>query len=312
MEPQLTPPSILLVEDVREEARALMDLLAWNGFPVRWAATVRSAWKAISQASLVVLDLGLPDGDGLDLLRRLRADPRPRLRRLPVLVLTGRHGLGPLLEAFRLGADDYLSKPYDPRELLARVRRLLGIARREAMAWSRLDAMGRWLRAFLPVLALGPERIRQPLRPVPVALLALHPSFPSRPDALGTRMAALVQVTRPERGIPWLATDGTLLAAMEDPMAALRAAIALARRLPRDSLLVHTGTAWIGAVGSPEWATFALIGPAVEETRRWARWAPPGHPTLTDPVRRALPPEDQRRLHPLPCPLPSLPPLWFF
>lgn len=310
MEPELTPPAILLVEDVREEARALMDLLAWNGLAVRWAATARSAWGAVGQAALVVLDLGLPDGDGLDFLRRLRADPRPRLRRLPVLVLTGRRGPGPLLEAFRLGADDYLPKPYDPRELLARVRRLLHVAGRETAAWGRLDALGRWLRAFLPVLALGPDRLRQPLQPVRAALLALHPPSPIRPDTLGTRMAALVRAARPERGIPWLATDGTLLAAMEDPMAALRAAIALAHRLPQDHLLVHAGIAWIGTVGGPEWAAFALLGPAVEEARRWARLAPPGTPALTDPVRHALPPEDQRRLHPLPPPLPTFPTLW--
>jgi DNA-binding response OmpR family regulator len=72
---------------------------------------------------LVLLDLMLPDGDGLDLCRELRADPR--YRHLPLLMLTARGEPLDRIVGLELGADDYLPKPFEPRELLARVRALL-------------------------------------------------------------------------------------------------------------------------------------------------------------------------------------------
>jgi DNA-binding response OmpR family regulator len=71
----------------------------------------------------LVLDLMLPDGDGLDLTRELRADPR--LRSLPLLMLTARGEPMDRIIGLELGADDYLPKPFEPRELLARIKALL-------------------------------------------------------------------------------------------------------------------------------------------------------------------------------------------
>jgi DNA-binding response OmpR family regulator len=106
----------------------------------------------------VILDLGLPDGNGLGFLERLGGRPDPP----PVLVLTGRTDLRSLEEAFRRGAWDYLAKPYDPRELLAR----LEAARRRAQgaaAWRRrAEALRTWLQAFLPALRRGPEALGRP------------------------------------------------------------------------------------------------------------------------------------------------------
>ncbi|MGH7855694.1 MAG: response regulator transcription factor, partial [Candidatus Binatia bacterium] len=71
---------------------------------------------------LIILDLGLPDGDGLDLLRRLRADMHSSV---PVLVLTAFRQEDKAVRAFELGADDFVTKPFAPRELVARIERVL-------------------------------------------------------------------------------------------------------------------------------------------------------------------------------------------
>ena len=89
----------------------------------------------------LVLDLMLPDGDGLDLTRELRADAR--LRRLPLLMLTARGEPLDRVLGLELGADDYLAKPFEPRELLARVKALLRRASPEPAAGDELLRFGR-------------------------------------------------------------------------------------------------------------------------------------------------------------------------
>ena len=117
---------LLLIDDDSRLSAMLRDYLHAAGFGVEVAgslAQARQCLKAGARVQLVLLDLMLPDGDGLDLCRELRADPR--YRHLPLLMLTARGEPLDRIVGLELGADDYLPKPFEPRELLARVRALL-------------------------------------------------------------------------------------------------------------------------------------------------------------------------------------------
>lgn len=119
---------VLVVEDDEEIARALRAHLAAQGWAADIVSGVAPAWAALCAETfdLVLLDLGLADGDGADLLRRLRAAPAGRGpdARLPVLILTARDEVASRIAGLDLGADDYLTKPFAPGELSARMRAL--------------------------------------------------------------------------------------------------------------------------------------------------------------------------------------------
>ena len=114
---------ILVVEDTREIAEALQDGLEAEGYQVALATRAAQALVLATSArpDLVVLDLGLPDRDGYEVLAELRA----RGVEVPVLILSARREETDNLEGFRLGADDYVTKPFGRRELLARIGVLL-------------------------------------------------------------------------------------------------------------------------------------------------------------------------------------------
>lgn len=114
---------LLLVEDDPMIGEAVQDLLRAEQYAVDWARDGAMADTALrTQAyDLVLLDLGLPKRDGLDVLRALRA----RKDRTPVLVATARDGVAQRIAGLDAGADDYVIKPYDLEELLARIRALL-------------------------------------------------------------------------------------------------------------------------------------------------------------------------------------------
>lgn len=114
---------LLLVEDDAPLATSLAASLRLGGYAVDWMATGRAADASLAVESFdaVVLDLNLPDTDGLTLLRQWRA----RGLRTPVLILSARDGLDERVAGLDLGADDYLTKPFDVPELEARLRVLI-------------------------------------------------------------------------------------------------------------------------------------------------------------------------------------------
>ena len=116
------PPRVLVVEDDDEIAQALARSLRMEGYEVRLAPDGEAALEhAVAFVpDLVVLDLGLPKLDGLEVARRLRAEDDT-----PILMLTARDALESRVDGLDAGADDYLVKPFERQELLARLRALL-------------------------------------------------------------------------------------------------------------------------------------------------------------------------------------------
>ena len=118
-------PRLLLIDDDARLASMVADYLGHSGFDVETAGTLAAGRNRLAGSSYdaLVLDLMLPDGDGLDLCRELRGESRTR--QLPLLMLTARGEPMDRIIGLELGADDYLPKPFEPRELLARVKALL-------------------------------------------------------------------------------------------------------------------------------------------------------------------------------------------
>jgi len=116
-------PRILVVEDEPAIADTIVYALSTDGFEPAWCATGAAALAAATErpAALAVLDVGLPDINGFELFRRLQqVDPA-----LPAIFLTARSSEIDRVVGLELGADDYIGKPFSPRELVARVRTVL-------------------------------------------------------------------------------------------------------------------------------------------------------------------------------------------
>ncbi len=114
--------TVLVVEDEKAIADVVEMYLDQGGFKTRLATTGADARKQLDDPSvgLVLLDLGLPDDDGIDVLREIR-----KRGALPVIVVTARDAEADRVLGLELGADDYITKPFSPRELVARVRAVL-------------------------------------------------------------------------------------------------------------------------------------------------------------------------------------------
>jgi DNA-binding response OmpR family regulator len=109
---------VLVVDDEPELADAVVAVLERHGFPTRWVTTLADARLYAADSSLMLLDLGLPDGDGLTACAELAA-------RVPVIVISARGDEVDRVIALESGADDYLAKPFSTRELVARCRAVL-------------------------------------------------------------------------------------------------------------------------------------------------------------------------------------------
>ena len=146
---------ILLVEDDPSLARTLEASLSYADMIVDWVASLHAARVALATQTYqaMVLDLGLPDGDGCELVRSLRL----RKNALPILILTARDGLDERIKGLDLGADDYLIKPLALSELQARLRALMRRAQGHNQAhlmWGKLTLDLPAQRAYIEQVAL--------------------------------------------------------------------------------------------------------------------------------------------------------------
>ncbi|HSD90505.1 MAG TPA: response regulator, partial [Kofleriaceae bacterium] len=147
---------ILVIDDDAQMRRFLRNVLTGHGYTLLEAANVATAIEVVTRhpPNLILLDLGLPDGDGVEVLRAMRPDDKT-----PVIVLSARDKEGDKIVALDLGADDYLTKPFGAGELMARIRvalRHIGPAHEE------------------DVISVGPIRIDQPRHEVTVDGVIIH------------------------------------------------------------------------------------------------------------------------------------------
>ncbi len=163
-------PVVLLVEDEPAIRESLAFLLLRDGVTVREAGTLALAREVVSGADAVVLDLSLPDGSGLDFLRWIRGSSS-----VPVLILTSRDEEIDRVLGLELGADDYVVKPFSPREVLARLRAI----------WRRLTP------ALPPVPVVESPPPRFPSPEVPPPPTGLHADPLTREATLGERSLLL-------------------------------------------------------------------------------------------------------------------------
>ncbi len=169
-------PLVLLVDDEPDLVAGLRGTLVASGFEVAAAASGDEALAAFEQArpAIIVLDLMLPGRDGLDVCRELR-----RRSDVPVLILTARADDVDRILGLELGADDYLTKPFNSRELVARLRAILRRSQRSFAGPLAVYAQGRLLIDFAGQRVVADGR-PVPLTPTEFALLAHLARHPHR------------------------------------------------------------------------------------------------------------------------------------
>ena len=116
---------ILIIEDEPDIRKNLEYNLSREGYSVLTAASIAEAEQLIysNNLSLVLLDLMLPDGSGLELCKKMKSDPD--VQNLPIIILTAKDDEVDKVVGFEIGADDYVTKPFSPKELIARIKALL-------------------------------------------------------------------------------------------------------------------------------------------------------------------------------------------
>ncbi|HKT79511.1 MAG TPA: response regulator transcription factor [Vicinamibacterales bacterium] len=172
----MATPRILLVDDEVSIQRTVGPLLRSRGYDVQTVGTGKDALAVASswQPDVVVLDLGLPDIEGTEVCRRIRATSD-----VPVLVLSARSSEDDKVSALDIGADDYLTKPFSPEELLARIRVILRrAATEEAPETGKLKAGDLVIDYDRRRVQRGDEEIR--LTPKEFELLSLLARSPDR------------------------------------------------------------------------------------------------------------------------------------
>ena len=175
------PDHILVVDDDREIRSLLGDYLEKNGFRATAVADGRAMWNALEQSrfDLVILDVMLPGEDGFVLCRSLRARSD-----LPVIMLTAKGEDMDRIVGLELGADDYLAKPFNPRELLARIKSVL---RRHRAVPGNLQAeparylhFAGWTLDLAARILVAPTQVVVALSGAEFRLLRVFLSYPNR------------------------------------------------------------------------------------------------------------------------------------
>lgn len=120
------PPHVLVVDDEPHITQLLKNLLELEGIKVESASNVADAMSLIEKEkpSLIITDIMMPDMDGYSFIRQLRKNPETQ--KIKIIVLTVLDAFEEIRKSVLLGADDYISKPFDPQELVWMVKRLLG------------------------------------------------------------------------------------------------------------------------------------------------------------------------------------------
>jgi len=186
---------VLVVDDDAEIGRLVASYLRQNGFAVRVAGNEAGMRQMLMAESpdLLVLDVMLPGKDGLTIMRELRADAGTAL--LPVLMLTARAEDIDRVVGLELGADDYLTKPFLPRELLARVRAILrrvtGAQAATGPGSKRYLLFGDWALDTVERRLLAPGGLVTPVNPAEYALLRLLLDHPHRAVSRGELLQEL-------------------------------------------------------------------------------------------------------------------------
>ncbi|MHC4959668.1 MAG: response regulator transcription factor [Planctomycetota bacterium] len=184
---------VLLVEDDEHLSEGIAFNLRNNGYEVETAATGEDALAAAERGGfdLFLLDVMLPGIDGLEVVRRLRLAGNTR----PVLMLTARDRAGDAIAGLEAGADDYITKPFDLDEVLARIR---GALRRQSWTHARAASeppdvlqYGKWTVDFGKFAATDAEGQERPLTVTELAMLRL---FASRPGEVISRESFLREV----------------------------------------------------------------------------------------------------------------------
>ena len=169
--------TILVVDDEPKIVRLARDYLEHAGFSVLAARDGPSALATVRAAKpdLVILDLGLPEMDGLDVCRALRKDSR-----VPIIMLTARDQETHKLVGLELGADDYVTKPFSPKELVARVRAVLRRIENENLGAETIRVADLTLDLPRMRLTLGPAAREVVLTPTEFQLLTALARQPGR------------------------------------------------------------------------------------------------------------------------------------
>ncbi|MFH1524937.1 MAG: response regulator transcription factor [Chloroflexota bacterium] len=169
--------TILVIDDESNIVRLVRDYLGQAGYRVLAASNAETGLHALRSETpdLLVLDLGLPDRDGWDLTRLIRSDRQ--LASIPIIMLTARVDDNDRIIGLELGADDYITKPFNPREVVARVRAVLRRVNTSKTNFSRHLSIGELaLDLGEHILAVRGERVE--LTPTEFELLSLFMENP--------------------------------------------------------------------------------------------------------------------------------------
>ncbi len=204
-------PHILVVDDDDRLRGLLRRYLAEQGFIVTTAPNAADARAKLQSLSydLMVLDIMMPGETGIELTKSLRDAVKSSFKQLPILLLTARGEAGDRIEGFEVGADDYLLKPFEPRELLLRINAILRRVPKPATTMPELK-LGKWqYNAQRDELRNGDEVIRlTDMEASLMRVLAAEPGVTLSRDILAERSKGIVndrtidvQVTRLRRKI---------------------------------------------------------------------------------------------------------------